>query len=152
MSDFRIPIKNSDGYIETELDWDEVKKKWSLSEKEGQRWEEGLTISSDQLLELFRFFRIESNQNISDEIISLSPGEITLLHSNSNKPISIYAALCPDCKKHWYIFKWDEGNKQWQLYGRNCDYTWEKGSVLKNDKIELLRNLRKVKDDPLSKP
>ncbi len=155
MSDFRVPLqKEYNPEFDFELDWNESQRQWKLSYRErgfGKSWTQDQDPSPDQLLELIEFFRI-SPDNLQLNVLGLSPGELTLIHSNSAKVISVYAALCTDCSRHWFVFRWEDDKKRWNVYGRNCDFSWRRGGAPQGNEVEMLRSVRHNIANPLTQP
>ena len=145
MSDFRVSVASSEADFESELDWDENKKAWSLSEREagfGTTWIQNLNPSPDDLEALLDFFMIDPKEAQVHMLTRLSPGELVLIDHNTNQTPSIYASPCEDCGRHWHVFRWEENRNIWLIYGRNCDFSWKRGDILSEHDIDILGRLR----------
>jgi len=155
MTDFRVDATLAEANYECELDWDENKKAWSVSERKagfGKRWIQNLDPSPDDLEALLHFFRIDLKK-VSFQVLSLlSPAELVLIHHHTNQALSIYAIPCEDCGKHWHVFRWEENRNIWLIYGRNCDFSWKRGDILSEHEIDILGRLRGFTENPTRPP
>lgn len=158
MSDFRVPIRvtevNPD--YEQELDWSNEQKIWLLSERDmgfGKSWNQNINPSAENIESLLEFFRVNRDNVLPALLTRLSPGELTLIHQSSSRPITVYATLCNKCSQHWYVFRWETESECWGVYGRNCDFTWRRGQLPTIEEAEILEKLRKLSEmSPLRPP
>ena len=154
MSDFRVVIqsnsKSRNDSTQKELDWDENKRRWFLSEKEQSEvsWLEHLIPEPDDLEELYNFFLIDKVLIDIRDIAFRSPGELSLLHQNNNTNPLIYAFLCDKCQRHWYIYKWESSSKEWRVYGRDCEFSWKRGESLDAEDLIRLNKMRGSEPSP----
>lgn len=142
LTDFRVPVPTDpDEGITRELDWERDLGRWTRSEKEDGdvRWVQNLKPSTADLDFLRTFFRIEQ-AIVSSVLMQLSPGELTLLHSNGRSDKHVLAALCPQCGGHWIVYIREE-DANWYRYGRNCDYKWSRGDWVNAGSDEVLDSL-----------
>ncbi len=114
----------------------------------GHAWEDGTSLTEEHLVFLYEFFRIPREKTDSFSASNISPAELTLLHQQISKPVSIYISLCPQCGQHWKLFRWDFENGLWRVYGRTCDFTWSRGSVLMEDDKLMPLGIRGTLDEP----
>jgi hypothetical protein len=148
MSDFRVlietnPVLQNDS-TRKELDWDEKKKRWFLSEKEQYEvnWLQNLIPEPDDLEELYIFFQIDKDQVEIKNIAFLSPGVLALIHQNNHVNPTIYAFLCDKCGRHWYIYRWESANREWRVYGRDCEFSWKRGEPLDSVDLDRLNQMK----------
>lgn len=137
------------------LDWDSAEKKWTLSEKEqvvGSSWTQGHVPSPEQLRSLLRFFRIDSGEIPISTLCRSSPGELALHHRNTADSVTIYAFLCEKCAQHWYVFQWSKDENRWLVDGRDCAFSWKRGSPLDEEDVNRLMLARRLCDAPLRPP
>lgn len=147
MSDFRVQldyIQNISELLERELDW--TNNKWTLSERSsglGQNWDMGFTLTQEDIYSLLDFFRIPHNSLASETALSLSPGELSLIHAQINSEPTVYADLCHKCSGHWIVYKKDLDTNQWMKYGRDCEFSWFRGDLLDSEDVIRLNNIRR---------
>lgn len=141
MSDFRVPILSADIAWEEELDWNGESGRWTCSAREdrlGAPWEQDVSPKPRHLLALKAFFFIQ-DVDIDDRIIvTLSPAELTLISHNTHQQARIHAFLCKECGKHWLVFRESATSSGWQVYGRDCHYSWRRGDVPTHQELAML--------------
>lgn len=147
MSDFRVILINADQDVDQELDWDNKKRVWTLSEKEiglGSKWMQGLSPNNKQLKSLLKFFRIREKDVNGLSLLQLSPGDLVKIHKQSTKKVLLHAKKCNKCREHWGVFRWEGVKKGWRTFGRTCDFSWKRGIPLSKKETNLLLKIKGI--------
>lgn len=146
MSDFRVSVSSNREDFEQELDWTETEARWTLSEREiglGTMWEQGKEMDPAHVRGLLTFFRLSQSQAKGRDVRVLSPGDLVELHQESTQKPSLYAYSCRRCGRHWRVLVRSGGAADaWVVYGRTCQYTWDRGRPFTRRENAILDELR----------
>lgn len=119
LSDFRVILSPDVEFSDRELDWLEDRHLWRLSDKEygSVTWELDRNPTETTLEALRDFFEISTAYPLN-LLAKRSPGELAVIHSETNKPPRIRATRCETFSQHWIVYKLSDGT--WFKYGRKC--------------------------------
>jgi len=159
VSDFRVivpPSRSDHSYYIRELDWDDRKKEWTVSERHGEGkdfpWIYGVPLTDRDYIALFDFFHLDRANVESEEVIHRGPGDLTDLHQRTNDIPSVFAALREKCGQHWSVFRWESDRSIWLTYGRDCGYAWKIGWPLSIEAQACLGQLRGLTENFTAPP
>lgn len=141
MSDFRLPLLDEDIAWEEEVDWNSEQRRWTGSARDyrlGAPWEQDISPKPRHLIALRAFFFIQDFDIDDQTLLTLSPGELTLVSHNTGQEARVHAFLCKECGKHWLVFRRSENGSSWQVYGRDCNYSWRRGDAPTQEELAML--------------